>query len=126
MEKTKVYMVIAPVLVSVICIILAVNVAIAGSQLQVEKAKVSGLNVRLQDLGVQLADANKRAKTAYDLQVSLQAVRSELDAARQKIASLISENQDLKSRFETAVSALKSPSTADVAPAAEIVEQAAQ
>jgi predicted nucleic acid-binding Zn-ribbon protein len=126
MEKTKIYMVIAPVLVSVICIILAVNVAIAGSQLQVEKAKVSGLNVRIEEMGAQLADANKRARTAQDLQVSLQAARAEIDAAKQQIASLVTENSDLMSRLDAAVNVLKAPSAADLAPAEEITEQSAQ
>ena len=112
MEKTKFYMVIAPVLVSVICVILALNVAIAKSQLQAEKAKATGLNARIQELGIQLADANK--------------ARAEIDATKQQIASLVTENSDLKTRLDTAVNVLRAPSASDVAPAAETIEQTVQ
>lgn len=126
MDKAKISMVIAPVLVSIICVILAVNVAIARSQLEAEKAKVTGLDSRIQDIGIQLADANKRARVAQDLQVSLQAARGEIDTARQQIASLNSENSDLKARLDAAMNALKAPSAASVAPVAEVTEQTAQ
>lgn len=109
MDKTKVSLVAAPILVSIICIILAVNVAVASSRLDAEKAKAAGLNARIQELGSLLADANRRAQMSQDLQNSLNAAKVEIDGAKQQIAALSSENTDLKTRLETAMDALKTP-----------------
>ncbi|MFH1854672.1 MAG: hypothetical protein ABH815_05110 [Candidatus Omnitrophota bacterium] len=124
MDKTKVSLIIAPVVVSIICIILAVNVTIAKSQMNIEKAKAVGLNNRVQELGLKLSDANMRARLAQDLQIALNAAKQEAAAAkqevetvRQQITALNSENSDLKARLSTAMEALRTPVVAAPAPA---------
>ena len=91
MEKNKVYSIVVPVVMSLICIVLAVNAVTLGSQLNAERARAAGLNTQIVNLGAQLAGYNDQAGIINDL-------RSSLDAARREAETLRAANSDLEVR----------------------------
>ncbi|MDP8229594.1 MAG: hypothetical protein P9L93_00650 [Candidatus Gorgyraea atricola] len=106
MDKNKLYLIAAPAVVSLICIVLAVNATSLGSQLNTERAKAAGLNTQVISLGTQLASQAGQAGMINDLQGSLDAARrdadaarGELDAARREVEGLRAANSNLEVRL---------------------------
>ncbi len=105
MDKNKLYLIVAPAVVSLICIVLAVNAASLGSQLNAETAKVAELNAQVANLGTQLANQDDQARIINDLQSSLDAARRDADAARREAEGLRTANSDLEARLSAATPA---------------------
>ena len=99
MEKNKAYLVVVPVVMSLICIVLAVNAVMLGSQLNAERARATGLNAQIVNLGAQLAGYNDQAGIINDLRSSLDAARKDADAARREAETLRAANSDLEVRL---------------------------
>jgi len=110
MDKTKVSLVIGPIIVSVVCIVLAVNAAVLNSQLNEEKTKLVTLNAEIVKLGPSLSDANVRyneqVRLVKDLQYSLEATRREKDELKIEVNDLRATNADLKSKLNVDLDAL--------------------
>lgn len=119
-DKTKVSFVIAPIIVSVICIVLAVNAAVLSSQLNKGKAKRGILNAQIIDLEASLSDVNVRyneqARLVKDLQYSLEATRRERDEAKIEVNNLKVTNTDLKSKLNAGLDVLQGEVTTEGSP----------
>lgn len=100
MEKEKAYLIAAPIVVSLICIFLAVNLGIASSQLNTERSKAVNLNAQIANLNVRLSDVESRLDT----------VRREAEGLRAEAESLRVANRDLTSRLNAASEALEGSS----------------
>ena len=117
MDKAKIHSVVAPVVVSLFCIVIAANAAIFKTQLNRERASTESLNRQVIDLGAQL---DQQVVTVKDLQNSLDAARRDADAARRDVNALRREadglrasNSDLERRLDAALKAAsKNPSDA--------------
>ena len=120
MDKNKLYLIAAPAVVSLICIVLAVNAASLGSQLNSEREKAAGLNAQVISLGAQLTGQAGQAGIINDLQSSLDAARIDADAARRDVdavrrdadavrrqaEALMAANSDLEARLGAQAAAL--------------------
>ena len=120
MDKTKVSLVIGPIIVSVVCIVLAVNTAVLNSQLNEEKAKWGTLNAEVVKLGSSLSDVNVRyneqVRIVKDLQYSLEAARRERDEVKTEVNNLRVTNADLKSKLNAGLDALQQGVTTEGSP----------
>lgn len=125
MDRVKITTIVAPILVSLICIVLAVNVGITNSKLNFEKAENARANERIIRLAAQLSNvktgSNAQAKLVSDLQFSLDVARKETETAKQEVESLKQAKISLESRLNAASQAL----TVSAA-SAELTETAAQ
>ena len=123
MDKTKVSLVIAPIIVSVVCIVLAVNAVVLNAQLNKEKAKVDTLNAQIIELGSSFSDVNVRyneqVRLVKDLQYSLEAAKRGAEEAKTEVNNLKVINADLGSRLNAALDALQSSAGAEKAIAIE-------
>jgi len=103
-DKEKINLIIAPVLVSLICVVLAVNVGMAKSQLNAERAKLLTFDKKLDDLNEQLVAAkgkyNEKENIISDLQNSLQAARQETINAQTEIANLKTAVSELEGTLQ--------------------------
>jgi len=108
MDKNKIYSMAGPVLVTLFCIVLAVNLSSARSQLNSTRARVAELNSQIVSLVPQISGLkmrhNEEVKIVSDLQNSLNSARNEAER-------LIRANADLESRVNAAALALKVPAT---------------
>jgi len=118
MEKKKAYLIVVPVVMSLICIVFAVNAVRLGSQLNAERARATGLNTQIVNLGAQLAGYNDQAGIINDLQSSLDAARRDTDAARREVETLRAANSDLEVRLSAQQTPV-APAPVAPAPAAE-------
>lgn len=125
MDKTKISLIVAPVVVSIICIVLAVNVGVLASQLNAERSKAEAFNSQIIELERQLSDARGRydeqVRIARDLQYSLDAARREVENAKNEVGVLRSANADLEARLRAASKPAEGepPTTESPAPATE-------
>ncbi len=121
MDKTKIHLIIAPGVVSLICIVLAVNAAIFKTQLNAERAKTTSLNRQIVHSGAryrQVADFEAQMsdiKSRYDglirdLQYSLDVARREAENAKNEADVLRAMNSDLEARLKTSLKTLENPS----------------
>ena len=128
-DKTKIQLVIAPAVVSLFCIVLAVNAAISKSQLNAERAKTTSLNRQVVDLEVRYKQAAgfeaqiSDVKSNYDgliknLQYSLDTARREADIARREADALRATNSDLERRLNVALNASSQAPSATAVPEA--------
>ena len=114
MEKNKAYLIAAPIVVSLICVVLAVNLVTANSRLNAERAKVAELNTQIVNFVPQLSGLQAR----YDEQVRIvRDLQNSLDAARREAQILRAANSDLEARLNAASAALQASSgTTESAP----------
>lgn len=113
MDKTKLSLVAAPIVISIICIFLAVNVAVARSQLNAEKAIADSLRAQIVDIRGQLVEAQKQSETVRELRDSLDRAQKELAAAKQEAMTLNEQKTDLEARLNSAMEALQEPAGTD-------------
>lgn len=106
MDKVKINLIVAIVIVAIVSIILAGYAANLVSQLNTEKATSVELNARVMDLQAKLSDANKRADNQLSLTNSLQ---SSLDAARREADNLKAMNAELDLKLKAAISKAAEP-----------------
>jgi len=111
MDKTRVTLVTAAVVVSFVCIVLAANAVILSSKLNTEKARSRALSAQVTDLRASLSDIavgyNKQVKIVKELQYSLDAARRETGDVRKEIDILKADNRNLKGRLDGALNALQ-------------------
>ena len=114
MKKNKAYFIAASIVVGLICIVLAVNIATLGSQLKAEKAKVGALDGQIVDFEKHLSDA----QTRYNEQVRIiRDLQDSLDIVRREVETLRAANSDLEARLNAASAALQAlPGTTESAP----------
>jgi len=115
MDKNKIYSMAGPVLVTLFCIVLAVNLTSARSQLNSTRARVAELNSQIVNFTPQISGLKMRydeqVRIVSDLQNSLNAARNETESARNEAERLRRANADLENRLNAAAVALKTPAT---------------
>ncbi len=88
MDKTKA----VPIVVSLICVVLAVYAVSATSELNAKRSTVTMLNAQVVDIGAQLtgtiAKYDEQVRVARDLQNSLDTTRGELNNVRAELEAL--------------------------------------
>ena len=109
MDKAKIHSVVAPVVVSLFCIVIAANAAIFKTQLNRERASTESLNRQVIDLGAQL---DQQVGIVKDLQYSLDVAgrgmdvaKREADAAKREAEALRVANSDLETRLDAVLKA---------------------
>ncbi len=108
MDKNKIYSMAGPVLVTLFCIVLAVNLSSARSQLNSTRARVAELNSQIVSFVPQISGLKMR----YDEEVKIVSdLQNSLNSARNEAERLIRANADLESRVNAAALALKAPAT---------------
>jgi len=122
MDQEKLKSTVAPIVVSLICVVLAVHVGIANSKLNVEMVRSAQFNAEIVQLEAQLSEATakyeKEVTFVSDLQYSFDVVRKEVDAIKIEASSLKETNTDLEARLDAAAEALN--------PSTEVTEAAIQ
>ncbi|MBU4343083.1 MAG: hypothetical protein KJ902_02640 [Candidatus Omnitrophica bacterium] len=115
MDKNKLYSMIIPILVSLICIVLAVNLASARSQLNSARARVAELNSQIVNFAPQISGLkmkyDEQVRIVSDSQNSLNAARNEAESAKNEAERLRSANTDLENRLNAAAAVLQIPAT---------------
>ncbi len=111
MDKTRVSLVTAAVVLSIVCIVLAANAVILSSKLSTEKARSKALSAQVTDLRTSLSDItvgyNKQVKIVKELRYSLDAARKETGDVRKEIDTLKADNRNLKGRLDGVLNALQ-------------------
>ena len=89
MEKDKLNSAVTPIVVSLICVVLAMYAITSSAELNAEKARSVALNVEMINIGIQIADVKARydeqVRVNGDLRSSLDATRRDLDVARRDL-----------------------------------------
>ncbi|MBU3912243.1 MAG: hypothetical protein KKD90_06640 [Candidatus Omnitrophica bacterium] len=122
MDKVKIALIAAVVVLGIICVAMARNTEAVKSRINSGKEK---FNTKILDLETQLAEANKQAGMAIDLQNSLNMAmqqvnqaNQQVDQANRQINALVSEKNDLETRLNTAINALQPTSDLEEATSA--------
>ncbi|MBU4312443.1 MAG: hypothetical protein KJ706_06975 [Candidatus Omnitrophica bacterium] len=100
MEKDKLNSAVTPIVVSLICVVLAMYAITSSAELNAEKARSVALNVEMINIGIQIADVKARydeqVRVNGDLRSSLDATRRDLDVARRDLDVARTEMETLK------------------------------
>ena len=96
MDKTKA----VPIIMSLICVVLAVYAVSAASELNAERSTVTMLNAQVVDMGAQLAGTvakdDEQIRVARDMQNSLDNTRGELNNVRGELNNIRAELEALR------------------------------
>lgn len=111
MGKMKFSLTSAAIIVSAVCVLLAVNSAALNVRLNREKSRIGVLDSQVAQLKAELSDIkmkyNEEARFVKDLKYSLEAAKREAEDIRIKADNLEKVNRDLEARLDAGLNALQ-------------------